>query len=103
LDGLPASLDVLPEIVEAVGSRVDVLFNGGIRRGADVVKALALGARAALVGRPCLYGLGAAREAGARQAVQLLRAEIERAMALLGRADLAALDRTALRPAQQRH
>lgn len=97
LDGLPASLEVLPEIVDAVGTRIEVLFDGGIRRGGDVVKALALGARACLIGRPYLYGLGAAGERGVEMSVSMLRAEMVRAMALLGRPRLADLDRSALR------
>jgi L-lactate dehydrogenase (cytochrome) len=99
LDGLPASLEVLPEIVDAAGSRIEVLFDGGIRRGGDVVKALALGARACLIGRPYLYGLGAAGERGVELSVSMLRAEMTRAMALLGRPRVADLDRSALRPA----
>jgi L-lactate dehydrogenase (cytochrome) len=97
LDGLPASLEVLPEIVEAVGSRIEVLFDGGIRRGGDVVKALALGARACLIGRPYLYGLGAAGERGVELSIAMLRSETARAMALLGRPRVADLDRSALR------
>ena len=84
LDGVAASLDVLPEVVEAVGSRVEVLVDGGIRRGTDVLKALALGARAALAGRPVLWGLAAAGESGAAHVLELLRAEVELGLALLG-------------------
>jgi L-lactate dehydrogenase (cytochrome) len=98
LDGLPASLEVLPEIVDAVGARIEVLIDGGIRRGGDIVKALALGARACLIGRPYLYGLGAAGERGVEMSVSMLRAEMVRAMALLGRPRVADLDRSALRP-----
>jgi len=97
LDGLPGSLEVLPEVVDAVGARIDVLFDGGIRRGADVVKALALGARACMVGRPYLYGLGAAGERGVEMSISMLRAELARAMALLGRPTIAELDRSVLR------
>jgi isopentenyl diphosphate isomerase/L-lactate dehydrogenase-like FMN-dependent dehydrogenase len=84
LDGVPATLDVLPEVVEAVGGRVEVLLDGGIRRGADVLKALALGARATLSGRAVLWGLGAAGEAGATRVLALLREEIELGLKLLG-------------------
>jgi isopentenyl diphosphate isomerase/L-lactate dehydrogenase-like FMN-dependent dehydrogenase len=84
LDGVPASLDALPEVVEAVGDRIPVLVDGGIRRGADVVKALALGASAALVGRPVVWGLAARGEDGARHVLELLREEVRLALALLG-------------------
>jgi L-lactate dehydrogenase (cytochrome) len=97
LDGLPAAIEVLPEVAEAAGGRIEVLFDGGIRRGTDVIKALALGARACMIGRPYLYGLGAAGQAGVEHAINLLRAEIDRAQALLGRPTLAELDRSAVR------
>jgi L-lactate dehydrogenase (cytochrome) len=96
LDGLPGSLDVLPAIVEAVGTRIEVLFDGGIRRGTDVVTALALGARACMIGRPYLYGLGAAGERGVAMSISILVAEIARAMALLGRTKVADLDSSVL-------
>jgi L-lactate dehydrogenase (cytochrome) len=99
LDGLPASIDVLPEVVDAVGGRAAILFDGGIRRGTDIAKALALGARAVLIGRPYLYGLGAAGEAGAEHAIRVLQTELGRAMALLGRPRLADLDSSAVRRA----
>jgi L-lactate dehydrogenase (cytochrome) len=97
LDGLPASVDVLPEIADAVRDRLVVLFDGGIRRGTDIAKTLALGAHAVMIGRPYLYGLGAAGDAGAEHAIRLLQAELARAMALLGRPRLADLDATAVR------
>jgi isopentenyl diphosphate isomerase/L-lactate dehydrogenase-like FMN-dependent dehydrogenase len=84
LDGVPASLEVLPEVVEAVGDRVPVLVDGGIRRGADVAKALALGARATLVGRPVVWGLAARGERGVTHVLELLRDEVRLALALLG-------------------
>jgi (S)-mandelate dehydrogenase len=84
LDGALASLDALPAVARAVGSRVVVMVDGGIRRGAHVVKALALGARAVLVGRATLYGACAAGEAGAARALQILKDELVRAMQLCG-------------------
>ena len=84
LDGVPATLDVLPEVVEAVGERVEVLVDGGIRRGADVLKALALGARATLSGRAVLYGLAAGGEQGVAEVLELLRRELELGLKLLG-------------------
>ncbi|MBV8080760.1 MAG: alpha-hydroxy-acid oxidizing protein [Actinobacteria bacterium] len=84
LDGVSATIDALPEVVGAVGGRVDVLLDGGIRRGTDVVKALALGARAVLAGRAPLWGLVVDGEMGARHVLELLRAEIELALQLVG-------------------
>jgi 4-hydroxymandelate oxidase len=84
LDGVPASLEVLPEVVEAVGDSVPVLVDGGIRRGTDVAKALALGASATLVGQPIVWGLAARGEQGARHVLELLRDETRLALALLG-------------------
>ena len=84
LDGVAASLDALPEVVEAVGERAEVLLDGGVRRGTDVVKALALGARAVLVGRAPLYGLAVNGAAGVERVLTLLREEVELALALCG-------------------
>jgi isopentenyl diphosphate isomerase/L-lactate dehydrogenase-like FMN-dependent dehydrogenase len=84
LDGVPATIDVLPEVVEAVGGRIEILLDGGVRRGTDVLKALALGARAVLVGRPPLWGLAVDGEAGATRVLELLQAEILLALQLLG-------------------
>jgi isopentenyl diphosphate isomerase/L-lactate dehydrogenase-like FMN-dependent dehydrogenase len=84
LDGSPATLDALPEVVHAVRGRVPVLMDGGVRRGTDALKALALGAHAVLVGRPVLYGLAVDGEAGVRRVLELLRAETEHGLALLG-------------------
>jgi len=84
LDGVAATVRVLPEVVDAVGGRVEVLLDGGIRRGGDVVKALAMGARAVLVGRAYAYGLGAGGEAGVTKAIGILRSDIERTLRLLG-------------------
>jgi len=84
LDQAPSPLEVLPEVADAVGDRLEVLVDSGFRRGTDVIKALALGARAVLVGRPYLYGLAAGGEAGVARAIELLQAEIARNMALMG-------------------
>jgi isopentenyl diphosphate isomerase/L-lactate dehydrogenase-like FMN-dependent dehydrogenase len=84
LDGAPASLDALPEIVEAAGGQAEVLLDSGVRRGADIVKALALGARAVLVGRAALYGLAVGGADGVERVLGLLREEIELALALCG-------------------
>ncbi len=84
LDGVQASLDALPEIVEAVGGRAEVLLDGGVRRGTDALKAIALGARAVLVGRPILWGLAVAGEDGVAHVLELLREEVELGLALLG-------------------
>jgi isopentenyl diphosphate isomerase/L-lactate dehydrogenase-like FMN-dependent dehydrogenase len=84
LDGAPATLDALPEVVEAVGGRVEVYLDGGIRRGTDVAKALALGARAVLAGRAPVFGLAAAGEEGVRHVLELLREELALTLCLLG-------------------
>jgi 4-hydroxymandelate oxidase len=84
LDGAIASLDALPEVVDAVGDRAEVYLDGGVRRGTDVVMALALGARAVLVGRPALYGLAFGGSKGVEQVLEILREETENALALLG-------------------
>jgi L-lactate dehydrogenase (cytochrome) len=98
-DHVPAALEVLPGIAEAVGGRVEVLFDSGIRRGSDIATALALGARAVLVGRAHLYGLAAAGEAGVRHALDILAGELRTTMALCGAATLADLDRSLVRAA----
>jgi isopentenyl diphosphate isomerase/L-lactate dehydrogenase-like FMN-dependent dehydrogenase len=92
LDGVAPSLRILPEVVDAVGSRTEVLVDGGIRRGSDIVKALALGARAVLVGRAYIYGLGAAGGPGVACAIEILRADLVRTLRLLGCGSLAELD-----------
>jgi isopentenyl diphosphate isomerase/L-lactate dehydrogenase-like FMN-dependent dehydrogenase len=84
LDGVIASIEALPEVVEAVANRCEVYLDGGIRRGTDVLKALVLGARAVLIGRPILWGLAVNGQAGVRDVLALLRAELELAMALSG-------------------
>ncbi len=94
LDGLPASLRALPEVVEAVQGRIEVLMDGGIRRGTDIAKAICMGARAVLCGRAYAYGLAAAGEAGVERAIQILRTDLERTLRLLGCPSVTALDRS---------
>lgn len=97
LDGAIASLEALPEVVEAVGDKAAVLVDGGIRRGTDVLKALALGAKAVLVGRPVLWGLAVDGEAGVRHVLELLRDEFDIAMALSGCANVRDIDSSLVR------
>ena len=94
LDGCAATLRALPEIVKAVGGRAEVLMDGGVRRGSDIAKALCLGAKAVLIGRAYAYGLGAAGEAGVTRAIEILRADLQRTMALLGVDSIAELNRS---------
>jgi (S)-mandelate dehydrogenase len=97
LEGAPSALEVLPSVVDAIGHRIPVLVDGGIRRGADIAKARALGAAAVLLGRAPLYGLAGHGESGVDDVLGILRAELETTLRLLGRPRLSALDRTALR------
>jgi L-lactate dehydrogenase (cytochrome) len=92
LDGVASTLRALPEVVEAVGGRCEVLLDSGIRRGSDVVKALCLGARAVLVGRAYAYGLAAGGGAGVARAIEILRSDVVRTLRLLGCHDVVALD-----------
>jgi 4-hydroxymandelate oxidase len=92
LDTVPATIDALPEVIAKVGGRVPVLIDGGIRRGTDILKAIALGANAVLIGRPYLYGLGAQGATGVTRVVNILRREFEMAMALSGRPTIASID-----------
>ncbi|HLJ24334.1 MAG TPA: alpha-hydroxy acid oxidase [Candidatus Acidoferrales bacterium] len=94
LDGVSATLRVLPEIVKAANGQIEVLMDGGIRRGGDIVKALCMGARAVLVGRAYAYGMAAAGTPGVRRAIAILRADLERTMKLLGCATISELDQT---------
>jgi L-lactate dehydrogenase (cytochrome) len=98
LDGAPSSIHALPPIVDAVGSRIEVWMDGGIRSGQDVLKAIALGARATMIGRPFLYGLGALGEAGVTQCLEIIRNELDLTMAFCGRTDIRAVDRSILLP-----
>ena len=94
LDSVSATLRALPEIVAAVNGQVEVLMDGGVRRGADIVKALSLGARAVLVGRAYAYGLAAAGQPGVTRALEILRTDVERTLRLLGCSSVTALDRS---------
>ena len=98
LDGTPATIDVLPHVVDAVGAGAEVLLDGGVRRGTDILKALALGARAVMIGRPYWWGLAAAGARGVGAVVEHLRDELDMAMALSGRPDLASIGPDLLRP-----
>jgi isopentenyl diphosphate isomerase/L-lactate dehydrogenase-like FMN-dependent dehydrogenase len=97
LDRAPATIDALPGVVEAVGGRCEVMLDGGVRWGTDVLVALALGARAVLVGRPVLWGLAVGGDRGVVRVLELLRDELSRAMALAGCADVNAVDRDLVR------
>ncbi|HJW37568.1 MAG TPA: alpha-hydroxy acid oxidase [Candidatus Udaeobacter sp.] len=94
LDRVAPSLKILPEVVASVGDRIEVLLDGGIRRGSDIVKALCLGARAVMVGRAYAYGLGAAGNAGVARAIEILHADLIRTLKLLGCASVAELDQS---------
>ncbi len=97
LDRVPSTIEVLAEIVDAVGGKIPILVDGGFRRGTDLLKALAIGANAVMVGRPTVWGLGAYGQAGARRALELLETELARAMGLSGCANLASIDRSLVR------
>ncbi|HXN65446.1 MAG TPA: alpha-hydroxy acid oxidase [Candidatus Acidoferrales bacterium] len=94
LDTVPATIEALPLVAEKVAGRVPVIVDGGVRRGTDVLKAIANGANAAMIGRPYLYGLSVAGDAGVARVVDILRREFEMAMALTGRPTIASIDRT---------
>ncbi len=100
LDGATASIDALPEVVGAVAGRADVLMDGGVRRGTDILKALALGARAVCIGRPYLWALAAAGEEGVRDVLRILREELTLAMALSGRPTVKSIDHSLVRPSR---
>lgn len=101
LDTVPATLEVLPRIVAAVDGRIPVLVDGGIRRGTDILKALALGASAIMVGRPILHGLAVAGAAGVAHVLNLLRSELEAAMVLTGCRTLADIHTSLLMPCRE--
>ena len=96
LDTLPATIDALPQVTDKVAGRVPVLVDGGIRRGTDVLKALAMGANAVLIGRPYLYGLGAAGQEGVTNVIKILQRELQMAMVLTGRPNVGAIDRSVI-------
>lgn len=96
LDTVPATIDALPQVVDRVAGRVPILVDGGIRRGTDVLKALAFGANAVLIGRPYLYGLGAAGESGVTNVVNILQREFKMAMVLTGRTNIGSIDRSVI-------
>jgi L-lactate dehydrogenase (cytochrome) len=98
LDGAPSSIEALPAIVDAVGSRIEVWMDGGIRSGQDVLKAVALGARGTLIGRAFLYGLGAMGEAGVTRALEIIRNELDLTMAFCGRTNIQDVDKSILLP-----
>ncbi|TFY96531.1 alpha-hydroxy acid oxidase [Ramlibacter rhizophilus] len=98
LDGAPSSISALPEIVDAVGSRIEVHMDGGIRSGQDVLRAVALGARGTYIGRAFLYGLGALGEAGVTRALQIIHKELDVTMAFCGHTDIRQVDRKILLP-----
>ncbi|XP_006625995.2 2-Hydroxyacid oxidase 1 isoform X1 [Lepisosteus oculatus] len=100
LDCVPATIDVLPEIVEAVGGKVEVFLDGGIRRGTDVLKALALGAKAVFIGRPILWGLACQGEKGVSEVLELLREELRLAVALVGCTTVKEIDKSIVRRSQ---
>src|SRR5246500_31234 len=92
LDGAPSSIEVLPEIVDAVGSKLEIMFDSGIRSGQDVMRALALGAKSCMIGRAYAYGLGAGGQAGVAKAIELLAKELETTMGLCGVNTIAEID-----------
>jgi len=99
LDHAPATISVLPEIVAAVGGKIEIFLDGGVRRGSDIAKSLCLGAQAAMIGGATLFGVAAAGQPGAERALELLRAELDRCLALIGCPSAAALNSAFLRPA----
>jgi L-lactate dehydrogenase (cytochrome) len=100
LDGAPSSIEALPAIADAVGSRIEVWMDGGIRSGQDVLKAWALGARGTLIGRSFLYGLGAMGEAGVSKCLEIIHKELDTTMAFCGHTDINTVDRHILLPAR---
>jgi L-lactate dehydrogenase (FMN-dependent) and related alpha-hydroxy acid dehydrogenases len=97
LDGALSAIRMLPDIIEAVGDRMEVYFDSGIRSGQDILKALALGADGVMIGRSWVYGLGAMGEAGVTKALEVLHKELDTTMALCGHRDIKQVDRDILR------
>jgi L-lactate dehydrogenase (cytochrome) len=97
LDGAPSAISVLPELVDAVGGKLEVLFDSGIESGHDVLKSLALGARACLIGKAYLYGLAAMGQPGVTKVLEIIRKELDLCMALTGTRDIRAVSRELLR------
>jgi L-lactate dehydrogenase (cytochrome) len=93
LDGAPSSISALPKIADAVGSEIEIMFDGGIRSGQDIMRALALGARSCMIGRSYVYGLGAGGEQGVAKAIDILAKELSVTMALTGKKNLREIDR----------
>ncbi len=98
LDGAPSSIAALPAIVDAVGSKIEVWMDGGIRSGQDVLKAVALGAKGTMIGRAFVYGLGAMGEEGVKTALEIIRKELDLSMAFCGRTRIQDVDRSILLP-----
>jgi L-lactate dehydrogenase (cytochrome) len=98
LDGAPSSISALPEIAQAVGDRIEIHMDGGIRSGQHVLKAVALGAKGVYIGRAMLYGLGAMGEAGVTRALEIIRNELDLTMAFCGRTDIGQVDKSILLP-----
>ena len=96
LDGAPSSIEALPAVADAVGKDIEVWMDGGIRSGQDVLRAVALGAKGTLIGRPFLYGLGAMGEAGVTRCLEIIRNELDLSMAFCGRTNIGDVDRSIL-------
>ena len=101
LDGAPSSISALPRIAEAVGNEIEVMVDGGIRSGQDVLRALALGARSCMIGRSYIYGLGAGGEAGVTKAIEIIGKELDVSMALTGTRNVRDVDRRVLADGQR--
>jgi L-lactate dehydrogenase (cytochrome) len=93
LDGAPSSISALPPIVDALGSEIEIMFDGGVRSGQDIARALALGARSCMSGRAYIYGLGAGGQAGVARAIEIMRSELDTTMALIGVTRVGDIDR----------
>jgi len=98
LDGAPSSISALPKVAEAVGSQIEVMFDGGVRTGQDVLRALALGARSCMIGRAFVWGLGAGGEEGVAKAIDILAKELDVSMALTGTKSIGEIDGAVIAP-----